>query len=376
MVKENTRNPNGVYIKIVSFFLLLTIASIFLILHFALAKVTISVKKSLEEKTATLLLEVQAETSNPLKTGALLGKIMTTEFELTTTLPTTAQTTTSTKASGYVTIYNNYSQDQTLVKTTRLLTADQKLYRITEKVNIPAGQSAQVWAEADQEGENLAIPGPVKLTIPGLWEGLQTKIYAEAKDGFKLQSLPKYLVTEANLAEAQSQLLAQAKKQSLENINKLLIDNLKIKESQLLLTLQTIKSSQLGEATPTISLTEKVTAHGLIFDYNDLLKVAKEKFSQELGTDQTLVEFKDGELTYQVTEVDTEKNQALLEITAKATISSKTNPTTIDKEKIVGLNKAQISDYLKSLKIEEFEIKFFPAWLTKAPKMKDRIIIE
>ena len=38
----------------------------------------------------------------------------------------------------------------------------------------------------------------------------------------------------------------------------------------------------------------------------------------------------------------------------------------VSKEKIVGLDENGIGEYLKSLGIDNFEIKFFPAWIKKA----------
>lgn len=82
----------------------------------------------------------------------------------------------SAKASGTVTIYNEYSEDsQPLVATTRLLTDDGKLFRTTRSVVVPGmtkdGEetkpgSIEVEVQADEPGSEFDIP-PSTFTIPG-----------------------------------------------------------------------------------------------------------------------------------------------------------------------------------------------------------------
>ena len=83
------------------------------------------------------------------------------------------------QATGTVTIYNSWSENQPLMATTRLLTPDGVLFRIKERVDVPAGGKIEnVEVYADQPGTSGNI-GPTSFTIPGLWQGLQEKIYAE-----------------------------------------------------------------------------------------------------------------------------------------------------------------------------------------------------
>ena len=63
MVKKHSSKQNRVYIKIVIFFLFLTLVAIFVIVHFALTKVTIKVYSNLENKTASVLVEIQPEST-------------------------------------------------------------------------------------------------------------------------------------------------------------------------------------------------------------------------------------------------------------------------------------------------------------------------
>lgn len=118
-------------------------------------------------------------------------------MSLNDTIPTEAVTSATgtlalgTKATGIITIYNNYSSSpQILVKNTRLETADGKIFFLTDKVTVP-GQttskgtvtpgavSAKIVAEKEGSAYNIGI---VDLTFPGLKSSAKYKtVFAKGK---------------------------------------------------------------------------------------------------------------------------------------------------------------------------------------------------
>ncbi|MCD4760822.1 hypothetical protein K8R42_02910 [bacterium] len=375
MTKKIKRHKGNIYSKIVGFFLFLTVLAIFVILHFALAKVTIKIYNNLQNKQASVLIEIQSEDATDLSPDAVLGKIIKTEFELSTTVASSQEAVDSKKAGGYVTIYNNYSKSQPLVKTTRLLTPDNKLFRISEGVTVPVGGQVEVWAEADQEGTQF-VTEATKFTIPGLWVGLQDKIYAETNLGMTLQSVPEFVVTQKNMNQAQEQIKIQATSQGLATINELLSDNLKISKERLIIDFEILESSQVGDISQEALLKQKVTIHGLVFDQATLVKKAKEKYSKDLDGNQSVVQFIEDKFSYEIIEINLEKNEAVLEVNLEAKLSSNETIWDLDKNKLMGQDEFGIRQYLDELKVEQAEIKFFPFWVKKAPNIKDHIIVE
>lgn len=363
------------YIKIISFFLLLVLAVIFLILHFALARATIKVVSNQQDTSDNVLVEMQDQGSQNISPESILGKIITVEFDMTATSTASQSTTESTKSAGYVTIYNNYSENQTLVATTRLLTPDQKLYRLKDRVVIPAGQTKEVWVEADQEGDQFVI-GPTTFTIPGLWPDLQTLIYAETKTGLTKQSQPTYTATQEDLEALKTKFQSLAKNQALTLINAQLSDNLKISDKRLFMNYETTASTLVGSQTKEITLTQKVIARGLVFDEADLVSAAQNKYLKTLDSDQKLIEFDAQNLTYDIVEINSEDNQAILSINILATVASAGQAFDIDKDQLTGKTAQQVREYLEGLNIQEAEIKLSPFWVKKVPKIKDHIIIE
>ena len=84
------------------------------------------------------------------------------------------------RAGGMVTIINTTSRAQPLVATTRLLSSNGILFRITKSVVVPARGQVRVAAAADAIGAAGDIE-PTRWTIPGLSRVLQQLIYAESR---------------------------------------------------------------------------------------------------------------------------------------------------------------------------------------------------
>lgn len=371
------KTKNSIYVKIISFFLILTIGAIFLILHFALSKATIKIFSRDENQNKQILIPMQSENTAELNSDVLIGKILSVDLELEANAPSNSESIPAEYAGSIVTIINNYSKDQPLVKTTRLLSPTGKIYRISENVNVPKGGQVKVWAQADQAGSEYVSEALDKMTIPGLWPQLQDMIFAKSPDGFKQESRPGYNVSKENIDTAQNNLIAEAKKQGLEKINELLTADLKIDENRLFIKQEILSSSAVGDNSPEAKIKEKVKVSALVFATSDLYKLAENKFTSQLASDQSVVEFLTDKYSYKISEIDVEKNTAILEVNLDAKIKSSSHPWLIDKEKLVGLNAEQIKEYLQGeFSINEAEVEFFPFWVKTAPKLKDHIIIE
>ncbi len=182
-----------------SIVLLLFVLSIF----FSGADVTLTPKNEIDSVHETV-----TAYKNPAE-GKLQFEIMSVDGEEHTTIDATKEDTVLQKASGTVTIFNNYSYaTQKLVATTRLESKDGKIYRITKDVTVP-GQSIvsgktvagtiDVAVVADQPGEsyNLATGD---LTIPGLKSSPKyAKFSAKIKTAITGGASGKMLVGDASV---------------------------------------------------------------------------------------------------------------------------------------------------------------------------------
>lgn len=96
------------------------------------------------------------------------------------------------KATGVVTVYNEYSDSPVrLIKNTRFQAQNGLIYRIPASVDVPARKGAtpgsiQVTVFADQVGENYNLPPQDKFTLPGLKStpDMFAKVYAKSSSAF------------------------------------------------------------------------------------------------------------------------------------------------------------------------------------------------
>ena len=130
---------------------------------------------------------------------------------------------------------------------------------------------------------------------------MHDKIYADTTEGMTLQSIPGFTVTQENLNAAREQIEREATTQSLAIINELVAEKLAIDQTRLRLKFEDISSNQVGDISEETSVTQKITAHGLIFDQENFINKAKEKLSKELEGGQVLVNFDEEKITYNVT---------------------------------------------------------------------------
>ena len=205
---------------------------------------------------------------------------------------------------------------------------------------------------------------------------MQDKIYAESSEGMSLQNIPSFSVSQENIDAAKEKIRLEAEEKSITAVNEMVGEKLAIDKNRLKFEFETTASSQVGDVSQNTKVTQKITAHALVFDEAALMKVAKEKFSKELEGQQKLLDFDQNQLSYNILEVNLEKGEAILEVTTNITVSSSENKWDIDKEKLVGLDEQGLREYFKQFNPEKVDIKFSPFWVKTVPKLKDHIIIE
>ncbi len=162
--------------RIVAFFIFL-LAAFVLISNFVLDRAEIKIWPKTETSNLNeKVLASTAKTAIDLQGKAIPGEIFKEEKTISQEFSATGRTTEGQKASGQIRVYNNYSEAlQVLIKNTRFISAEGKLFRTTEKIIVPGGrydkgklQPGYIDANviADQPGENYNI-GPSTFSIPG-----------------------------------------------------------------------------------------------------------------------------------------------------------------------------------------------------------------
>lgn len=159
--------------------------------------------------------------------GELPYELLSLEEESERKVSATGQEKVSERATGTITIYNNFSSTvQRLIKNTRFESPDGLIYRINESVEVPGFTKAAdgstipgskaVAVFADGVGDKYNIKAG-KFTVPGLKGSEQfDKIYAESKESMAggFEGL-KYIVNETELSVARNALQAELREKLL-----------------------------------------------------------------------------------------------------------------------------------------------------------------
>ncbi len=305
----------------------------------------------------------------------------------------TVVVTTGTIARGTVKIINNYSKPQTLVKTTRLLTSDNKLFRIDKNVTVPAGGSVEVSAYADKPGAEFAI-GPTKFTIPGLYVDLQKLIYAESKTSFSLQTVqvtpvtptkaqptvptrptatkPGALTPSQDVIDAAERI---ATDETLDRAKRQLASEVTESASLEGVYFTKIRKEILPGSTPQsfiVYVQADVTA--VYYPKDDMLVLVRTKLREKVPSDRELIPFDDTSIRYQIESVDPRTETATIRVQADASAQLTSTSDALKKENMTGKSKQELINTLDKVDgIESVDVTTSPGWLRKIPTMPERI---
>ncbi|MFH1225774.1 MAG: hypothetical protein V1684_00605 [bacterium] len=372
-----------IYKKIGLSFIILTALLTVAVVYFSFSEATISLTPSAEKASVEFSVRVmpEAELANYQgATEAVAGGVYDTAVRGRQTFQATSNKNIEAQATGQATIVNNYSKDQPLVATTRLLTADGVLFRLSKKVNVPAGGKVLVEIYADQPGQKGEI-GPTRFTIPGLWEGLKDKIYAESAQpmtgGFKKTTA----VAQEDIDRASQALADNLFQEALKKLN----ETAGLRQpAELTFKTENIAkeisgqqfSASVGDQVSefTAEMTLRIVA--VTVDQSALMILAEEKLKKSAPADKELGNIDPRSFNYQVERYDLASRAAEVKVYLEGNIALRLDSLVLDKEKIAGLTEAEAKAYFAGLtEIKAVEIKFSPFWVKKIPNLTDHIKI-
>jgi hypothetical protein len=286
------------------------------------------------------------------------------------------------KASGKITVYNAYSSlPQLLIKTTRFMTPDGKLFRLAENATVPGAKvvdgkiipsSIEAKIEADKPGAEYNVGLVSRLVLPGFQGTLKYKgFYGEFKEAVKGGFAGKAKVpTETDIASAKD----KAKKEledslELESLNKIPA-NLKVvdKASEFKILNQQIGtvSDEKGNFKVTMSVEKRILA----FRESDLIGALMSKFTENAAGDFTM---KDYDLKYGENRSDFKTNRLYLAIEFESKWVDAFKSQEFE-SRILGKKEAEIKSLILTFPaIEKAEIKLWPFWVKTAPGDAKRV---
>lgn len=354
-------------------FIGLSVVLFAVVMFMALSRATIIVKSNEEIVNAELSLNVKEKN---LRTGEVLGKLGIVEVYREGKFSSTGKgKEVPGIAEGEVVIHNKHSQNQQLIKTTRFLSESGVLFRLKKDINVPAGGSAKAEIYADKEGKSGNI-GPAKFTIPGLSASLQKKIYGQSeKDmmgGIRMVSAIKQEDIDDAIQKTRASLVLEAESKLKELLNSsgqftgiAIKDTIKEKETDV----------EPGEEADNFTLRLVLEVQGVAYS-NDLETQGAATLTRMIAIDKKLISSNLLELRPRIEAFDILEKVANLKIDLEGKVALNNTSYVFDKQKLAGLNEQEVKEYLKKAAgIEDVEIKFFPSWMDKVPRLRDHIKI-
>ncbi|MBL7022411.1 hypothetical protein ISR92_03785 [Patescibacteria group bacterium] len=364
-----------VYRKIIIFSILLVIVLAVLVVHYSLAKAFITITPEYSDHDISFsaqIVDPEQSDLNIEEKDYLIGRKLETVLTKSGTFTPPTSITQGDKASGEITLINNYSKEQTLVATTRLLAANGKLFRLTKTVTVPAGSKLTAIARADETGDEYLIAA-TKFTIPGLWEGLQDKIYAESTGAMKMQEETHHLITAETINAAITSLKDQILIDAIAQFQPQLSGNEYINNDALIVQeIRRSTSANIGEDTESFDVELELSIKTITYDEQKLLTKIENDINVLAEQNQGLINFSNNDINVSISENEEVLNGIIGVIQGKYKIQL-ANPN-IDMEQIKGKSPDEATQYLTNLSgVLSADISLSPFWLTNIPDLDNHI---
>lgn len=353
------------FYKIVALsFLFLTIALLAVIVFMSSKRATITVitKPDPVEINSTLEINDEDEDGN--------GQIVTTVVSLQKTFKPKSTKEEVSVALGFVTLHNEKDYAQPLVATTRLLSPDGVLFRLKNRVTVPAQGVIDAEVYADEEGKKSEI-GPTKFTIPGLREDTQEFIYATSEQSMRGGVRTYGVLTSEDLKKAEEELLQAMEDEGVKELSKLYPEMggvFSVVQHEVKTDVDT------DEEIEEFELSGKATVVGVFYDGDEVLNIAKKGLEKRVVGDIEKASACDAEPTVTLGDYDLDNNMAVLNIFYAGLVELDPESKQLQKMLFFGKTKDEVRRYLLSLDhVQGVEIKFNPAWMMSVPHVAEHV---
>ncbi len=300
----------------------------------------------------------------------------------------------SKKARGKITIYNEFSEaSQVLVATTRFLTEDGKLYRLTRTVVVPGmsvgengeKQPGKVEAEvvADKAGEEYNI-GPSRFSIPGFEGGPKyDKFYAESTQpmrGGGSDTSELRTITKDDISKAEQETLSKAKEQLLEKMKN------DVGDGKVILTkavkyevLDSNSFPEEGAVSDNFEYQVKLKGTAIYFDETVLNDKINKYIESHIVQEEKTYPMEIVSVDKKIDNVDADFSNSVLRFNVSLNVSlrAKINTDEIVKE-MSGKNQQEVDELIsKHPEIQKIEAFISPKlFATRMPKYESRISVK
>jgi len=350
-------------------FLVITVGLLATVIFITSRKVSVTILAKEDTRDVNLTVPVsvhEQEKSN----GSIEGTVSSTVINYNEKYFPTGSKTIEGVATGEVTIFNKTSEIQVLVKTTRLLSEGNVLFRLSDKVSVPANGQVAASVYADKPGQESNL-GPSKFTIPGLSTDKQTVIYAESTTAMNNGVRKVGVLTDEDVKAAKKDLEQKLQEKyviidSDENIGRVIsVSNI-----------NPLLDKKVGEEVDGFNLSGTSTIVIISYDKKSLNQIINNAVTSKIDTtlEKALAVVSDPKVS--VADFDSSAQSAHLAVNQSVLVTLDANAEKLSPQYFMGKNKGEIERYVFELNhVVGVEVKFSPSWISKAPSVPDKIKI-
>ena len=359
--------PVRFYRTIAVTFVIVTLLLLGVIIFFTSKKATIVIVAKTDNKNINLDIGVANQKTGDL---SIVGIVTTTKFHLSQKYSPTGNKTTDGIATGEVTLFNETNAPQTLVKTTRLLTSAGVLFRLSDRVSIPAKGQVQASVYADQLGASGNISAS-KFTIPGLAEDKQKVIYASSNKEMSGGVRTIGVLSAEDLKSAKSDFANKVKQtveESLEDAGSFGQKLIFVPDNNVAV------DRQIGEEITEFNLSGTSTVVIVYYNKDDLKSILAKEVSDRVdaSTEKVLSVSKEPQVT--LGSYDIEKQKGQLSVYQDVLVTLDVNVEKLMVNNFFGKKKDEIERYVFGLgHVVGVDVKFSPGWMRSAPSVAEKV---
>ncbi len=288
------------------------------------------------------------------------------------------------KARGTITIYNAYSSEsQSLVANTRFITPDGKIFRLADKIIVPAAKisegkivpsSIDATVIADQIGFAYNI-GPVsRFTIPGFqgtpkYDGFYGVSTSAMTGGFSGEvAYP----TAGDITSAKDAVAQALKKGAATDMTIQLPKGFTVLDTTGMFSVatQTVKTTVDSEGKFSVFAEAQLSYMG--FKEDDVVQLLTQKARKDVGDQYNL---RTSELHYGLSRVDFKAGRTSFLVDFKATLQYAVDVASLS-QRVAGKRETELKSIIFGIPgLERAEFKLWPMWVSRVPNRQNRVQI-
>jgi len=391
-IKKETSDPGkkaakpGLSLPIrITIFSVFLLAAFFLTSNFIFNRAEIKIWPKIEASNLSeKILASTAKSAIDLQSKTIPAKVFTQEQIISQEFSATGKTQEGQKASGQIRIYNNYSGTaQVLIKNTRFISSEGKLFRTTEKIIIPGGTYSKGKLQpgfidanviADQPGEAYNI-GPSTFSIPGFvgtakYTAFYGKSSAAMSGGFLGEASQ---ITKEDLDKAKKTLSDKAIKEGKISLKNKITGGFVLMDEAIYQEISAATSSlAVGERAKTFVYQVKVRLEAVTFSKSNLENIAKEIMLANFPPGKIIQEGSMN-VVYNFDSSDIKTGKLVLNVNFSSKIYSDIDKNSLSKT-LAGESFGKAQEVLTAQpEIAKVQIKSWPFWTDILPKDSQKV---